>query len=212
MYYLTIRREVSILRLVRKAAFAGYIMYISFIFLIGNAASFQNLFNDIYFVIGTIVLYFSIYIKEDCEMMTVHRYGSKINFALKTIGNAVYHASVLYFILVLFYLILSIDFYSGFDLYYFLKIMVLVVPLGISEVLVKLLRLGSKLPISSFVEFLLILSSTSYYMPILDNPMNPLYIFYHLEGLNCGVIILNYLPYVFLLMLVFYLKMEDLEL
>ncbi|UPU38802.1 hypothetical protein MX850_09400 [Erysipelothrix sp. Poltava] len=145
-------------------------------------------------------------------MMTVHRYGSKINFALKTIGNAVYHASVLYFILVLFYLILSIDFYSGFDLYYFLKIMVLVVPLGISEVLVKLLRLGSKLPISSFVEFLLILSSTSYYMPILDNPMNPLYIFYHLEGLNCGVIILNYLPYVFLLMLVFYLKMEDLEL
>lgn len=97
MYYLTIRREVSILRLVRKAAFAGYIMYISFIFLIGNAASFQNLFNDIYFVIGTIVLYFSIYIKEDCEMMTVHRYGSKINFALKTIGNAVYHASVLYF-------------------------------------------------------------------------------------------------------------------
>lgn len=212
MYYLTIRREVSILRLVKKAAFAGYIMYISFIFLIGNAASFQNLFNDIYFIIGTIILYFSSFIKKDNEIMTVHRYGSKINFVLKTIGKAVFHASVLYIILVLFYMTITIYFHSGLDCYYFLKIMVLVVLLGISKVLVKVLSLDSKLPISSFVEFLLILSSTSYYMPILDNPMNPFYIFYHLEGLNYGVIILNYLPYVFLLMLVFYLKMEDLEL
>ncbi|RNM32032.1 hypothetical protein EF876_02005 [Erysipelothrix rhusiopathiae] len=200
------------MRLVKKAAFAGYIMYISFIFLIGNAASFQNLFNDIYFIIGTIILYFSSFIKKDNEIMTVHRYGSKINFVLKTIGKAVFHASVLYIILVLFYMTITIYFHSGLDCYYFLKIMVLVVLLGISKVLVKVLSLDSKLPISSFVEFLLILSSTSYYMPILDNPMNPFYIFYHLEGLNYGVIILNYLPYVFLLMLVFYLKMEDLEL
>ncbi|MGM7268170.1 hypothetical protein ABOC00_08060, partial [Erysipelothrix rhusiopathiae] len=95
------------MRLVKKAAFAGYIMYISFIFLIGNAASFQNLFNDIYFIIGTIILYFSSFIKKDNEIMTVHRYGSKINFVLKTIGKAVFHASVLYIILVLFYMTIT---------------------------------------------------------------------------------------------------------
>lgn len=212
MFYLVTGHEVSILKLFRRAAFSVYILYISFIFMIGNASSFQNLFNDIYFIIGTIILYFSSFIKEDNEIMTVHRYGSKINFVLKTIGEAVFHASVLYIILVLFYMTITIYFHSGLDCYYFLKIMFLVLPLGISEVLVKILSLDSKLPISSFVEYLLILCSTSYYMPIFDNPVNPFYIFYHLEGLNRGVIFLNYLPYVFLLILVFYLKMEDLEL